>query len=244
MSGKLYIVGTPIGNLGDFSPRAVETLCNVDFIAAEDTRVTVKLLNHFGIKVENRAELEQFIGPPLRKSFMEGFGFEEEKADEAVVKYRERFVPTGMYENEVYEGMETALQSLKEAGKRLIVATSKPEHMAKKILAHFKLDGYFDDICGSCDDSNRNEKDEVIRYALEKHGIESEIYWIGTKPVQGCMACNQCVKLGRCVVNDDVNALVTPRNLPPFSRRVYWLLLQSSSIRVPITLPAVSVTTI
>ena len=47
---KLYIVGTPIGNLGDFSPRAVETLSNCDFIAAEDTRVTVKLLNHFGIK--------------------------------------------------------------------------------------------------------------------------------------------------------------------------------------------------
>ena len=128
-------------------------------------------LNHFGIKVESRAELEQFIGPPLRKSFMEGFGFEEEKATEAVVKYRERFTPIGMYENEVYEGMEQALQSLKEAGKILIVATSKPEHMAKKILAHFKLDDYFDDICGSCDDSNRNEKDEVIRYALEKHGI-------------------------------------------------------------------------
>lgn len=47
---KLYIVGTPIGNLGDFSPRAVETLEKVDFIAAEDTRVTLKLLNHFGIK--------------------------------------------------------------------------------------------------------------------------------------------------------------------------------------------------
>ena len=50
MSGKLYIVGTPIGNLGDFSPRAVETLNNCDFIAAEDTRVTLKLLNHFEIK--------------------------------------------------------------------------------------------------------------------------------------------------------------------------------------------------
>ncbi|HBN38019.1 MAG TPA: 16S rRNA (cytidine(1402)-2'-O)-methyltransferase, partial [Ruminococcaceae bacterium] len=47
MSGKLYVVGTPIGNLGDLSPRAVETLERVDFIAAEDTRVTVKLLNHF-----------------------------------------------------------------------------------------------------------------------------------------------------------------------------------------------------
>ena len=50
MSGKLYVVGTPIGNLGDFSPRAAETLREVDFIAAEDTRITLKLLNHFGIK--------------------------------------------------------------------------------------------------------------------------------------------------------------------------------------------------
>ena len=50
MAGTLYIVGTPIGNLGDFSPRAIEVLSNVDFIAAEDTRVTIKLLNHFGIK--------------------------------------------------------------------------------------------------------------------------------------------------------------------------------------------------
>lgn len=50
MSGKLYVVGTPIGNLGDFSQRAIDTLCDCDFIAAEDTRVTLKLLNHFGIK--------------------------------------------------------------------------------------------------------------------------------------------------------------------------------------------------
>ncbi len=50
MSGTLYVVGTPIGNLGDFSPRAVQTLSDVDFIAAEDTRVTIKLLNHFEIK--------------------------------------------------------------------------------------------------------------------------------------------------------------------------------------------------
>ncbi|MBE6802402.1 MAG: 16S rRNA (cytidine(1402)-2'-O)-methyltransferase [Ruminococcaceae bacterium] len=50
MAGILYVVGTPIGNLGDFSPRAVEVLSNCDFIAAEDTRVTIKLLNHFGIK--------------------------------------------------------------------------------------------------------------------------------------------------------------------------------------------------
>ena len=50
MSGKLYLVGTPIGNLGDLSPRAQETLREADFIAAEDTRVTMKLLNHFEIQ--------------------------------------------------------------------------------------------------------------------------------------------------------------------------------------------------
>ena len=50
MAGTLYVVGTPIGNLGDLSPRALQTLQDVDFIAAEDTRVTLKLLNHFSIK--------------------------------------------------------------------------------------------------------------------------------------------------------------------------------------------------
>lgn len=68
MSGTLYIVGTPIGNLGDMSPRAVETLQKVDFIAAEDTRVSLKLLNHFEIKKpmvsyheHNRAECGERI---------------------------------------------------------------------------------------------------------------------------------------------------------------------------------------
>ncbi len=147
------------------------------------TRCFEYALNHFGIEVESRAELEQFIGPPLRKSFMDGFGFDEEKAEQAVAKYRERFVPNGMYENKVYDGMEQALQSLKKAGKVLIVATSKPEHMAKKILAHFHLDSYFEDICGSCDDAKRNEKDEVIRYALEKHNITdlSDVLMVGDR---------------------------------------------------------------
>ncbi len=74
MSGKLYVVGTPIGNLGDFSPRAIETLEKVDFLAVEDTRVTVKLLNHFGIKKEmlsyyehNKAQKGNLILERLQK---------------------------------------------------------------------------------------------------------------------------------------------------------------------------------
>lgn len=58
MPGKIYVVGTPIGNLEDFTPRARETLQSVDFIAAEDTRVTAKLLNRFGIKKETLSYYE------------------------------------------------------------------------------------------------------------------------------------------------------------------------------------------
>ena len=69
MSGKLYVVGTPIGNLSDFSPRAVETLASVDFIAAEDTRVTLKLLNHFEIKKPMVATLS-IIAESVEKSYL------------------------------------------------------------------------------------------------------------------------------------------------------------------------------
>ena len=61
--GKLYVVATPIGNLGDFSPRAIETLETVDFIAAEDTRVGAKLLNKFEIKKPQVSYFEHFAAP-------------------------------------------------------------------------------------------------------------------------------------------------------------------------------------
>ena len=65
MAGILYLVATPIGNLGDFTPRAVETLENADFIAAEDTRVSMKLLNHFGVKKPS-AITSTITSPPGR----------------------------------------------------------------------------------------------------------------------------------------------------------------------------------
>lgn len=140
-------------------------------------------LKAFGIIVEDLDSLCKFIGPPLRTSFMEYYGFTEAEAEEAVVKYREYFSVTGLYENEVYEGMEALLKGLKAAGKTLIVATSKPEVFARKILEHFKLDGYFKDICGATLDNSRSTKEEVIRYALDKNGItdSSDIIMVGDR---------------------------------------------------------------
>ncbi|HWT27183.1 MAG TPA: HAD family hydrolase [Mobilitalea sp.] len=128
-------------------------------------------LNHWNIHIEDLDSLCPFIGPPLKNSFMEFYHFSEEEADRAVLKYREYFNDTGIYENEVYEGMEELLDKLTKAGKKIIMATSKPEVFARRILEHFHLDQYFYDICGASFDSSRSNKDEVIRYALEKNEI-------------------------------------------------------------------------
>ena len=75
MAGKLYLVATPIGNLGDFSPRALETLEHVDFIAAEDTRVSMKLLNHFSIKkplVSYHQHNQRAAGPTILQRLLSG----------------------------------------------------------------------------------------------------------------------------------------------------------------------------
>lgn len=150
-------------------------------------------LQHFGVDVEDLDSLCEYIGPPLLDSFRNGFGFSEERAREAAAKYRERFVTEGWKENLVYPGMEEALQRLKESGKILIVATSKPEVLAVRILQHFGLDGYFDDICGADDDQNRSRKDEVIRYALKRHELTElqEVIMVGDRKydILGAKAC-------------------------------------------------------
>jgi len=140
-------------------------------------------LKHFNIQIEDLNSLCKHIGPPLREGFIEYYGFSEEEAEQAVKKYREYYEVTGIYENEEYEGIEELLRKLKVAGKTMIVATSKPEKFAKKVIEYFHLEEYFDDICGSNLDSSRAEKAEVIHYALEKNGITdlSQVVMVGDR---------------------------------------------------------------
>ena len=155
-------------------------------------------LQYFGVKVDDLSTLEKYIGPPLEQTFREGFGFGKEQAELAVEKYRERYVPKGMYENHLYAGIEEAVQRLKESDKVLIVATSKPEKFAVTILKYFGLDGYFDDICGADQAAGRNKKSEVIQYVLEKHELTdlSDVLMVGDRKydVEGAQECGlQCM---------------------------------------------------
>jgi len=147
------------------------------------TRSVQYALKANNILVEDLDTLCRHIGPPLKSSFMEFYGFSEEEAQAAILKYREYFIETGIYENEVYEGMEELLDKLKKAGKTLIVATSKPEVFAIRILEHFGLALYFDDICGATLDDTRSKKEDVISYALEKNEITeySNVVMVGDR---------------------------------------------------------------
>ena len=128
-------------------------------------------LKKYGIEAEEN-DLRSFIGPPLVHSFQERFGFDHDKALEAVAYYREYFTAGGMFENSVYPGVEEMLQKLKEDGLMLAVATSKPELFSKQILEHFALTRYFDFIGGAAMDETRTTKVEVLSYALQELQVD------------------------------------------------------------------------
>ncbi len=138
------------------------------------TNSIIYALKKFDIEVENRNALTAFIGPPLEESFRKYYGFSGKDAISAVEYYREYFSEKGWCENSVYDGIIPALAALKDSGKRIYLATSKPEVFAVKIMEHFNLIRYFNDIAGATLDSSRSRKEHVLAYAIKKSGIKDK----------------------------------------------------------------------
>ncbi len=127
-------------------------------------------LANFGIAAEQPV-LKRFIGPPLQTALQEYYGFTEEEAWQVVAKYRERFSDVGLFENTLYPGILELLTALKVAGKTLAVASSKPEVYVKRILEHFNIACFFDEVVGSELDGKRAKKAEVVAEALKRLGL-------------------------------------------------------------------------
>ena len=125
-------------------------------------------LHHLGIEVDDLYSLCKFIGPPLRDSFITYYSLSEKQADVALLKYRERFKDTGIFENKVYEGIDELLHKLSDDNRMLLLASSKPTVFVERILEHFGLRNYFSFVGGSNLDGTRVHKDEVIRYVLDR----------------------------------------------------------------------------
>ncbi len=128
-------------------------------------------LASFGIEEHDQDILRSFIGPPLRTSFMVNYGFDREKAEQAVLKYRERYIPIGVYENRVIDGVPETLEKLRSHGKKLYLSTSKPLDTATEIMRHFDLEKYFDFLGGADFSFGRDEKHQVIEYVFEHCNI-------------------------------------------------------------------------
>lgn len=124
-----------------------------------------------GYPVGKISDYYKFIGPPLLSSLQQYCGVSPEEANRLLGYYRERFSAVGMFENKVYPGIPLLLAELRAAGASLILATSKPEVFAERILEHFELAKYFDCIAGSDLEGARAQKSQVIDYALQKHGV-------------------------------------------------------------------------
>ena len=129
-------------------------------------------LRKWGKEVPDRAKLNRFIGPPLTWSFQNYHGYSEEDSLKAVADYREYYQDKGIYEAEVYPGIRELLADLKALGKTLLVATSKPEDFAVRVLKYLQLDSFFDFVAAATmDEKTRTAKADVIRYGLEQCGV-------------------------------------------------------------------------
>lgn len=127
-------------------------------------------LEKYGIEIEDKSTLNSFIGPPLDESFRKYFKFSILQSFDAVTKYREYYHDRGIFENRLYDGIPELLSALKEAGKTVIMATSKPTVFAERIAVHFGILEYFDVLIGSELNGQRVDKAEVIEEALRQAG--------------------------------------------------------------------------
>ena len=136
------------------------------------TKSVAYALDKLGFPVESHWSLMKFIGPPLSESFREFCGFDGETVQKGINYYREYYADKGIFENKLYDGMKEFLISLKQHGMTVILATSKPEVYAKRILDKFVVSEYFDLIAGSTLDTSRNTKTDVLKYILQKIDID------------------------------------------------------------------------
>ena len=122
-----------------------------------------------GVEITDRRQFIPYIGPPLRETLREFAKFTDEDKIEAMVKaYREHFLQEGIYENPLYPGVSQMLETLKNAGIPMAIATSKYIESAIKVVEYLKIDHYFETIVGSELDGSRSRKAEVIECVLDE----------------------------------------------------------------------------
>lgn len=141
-----------------------------------DTGIGIKksakyALDSFNIPSEDWQELDFFIGPPLLVTFQERYNQSASEADELVIKFRERYSKTGLYESELYNGIENLLSGLKANGIKIGIASSKPQDFVETLLDKFGIAKYFDSICAVSFNADCESKQSIISRCLTELNI-------------------------------------------------------------------------
>lgn len=152
-----------------------------------DPKVGITSAAAYALRCVGRGEVDpetltDFIGPPLHLIFPAHCGLTEQETDAAIRSFRVYYVERGWRENIPYAGMADFLAALRAAGLQCVIATSKPEDTARKILEYFDLARYFDHICGSsAGDKASADKASVIRSALARVGESGRAVMVGDR---------------------------------------------------------------
>lgn len=137
-----------------------------------------------GREVPPMEDLKKFIGPPIHYSYTHFYGVSEDEVGDYIRKYRERYKIKGIYESQLYDGMKELLESLKEKGVKLGIASSKPEHLIYAVADFLKITDCFDAIVGvKVDDSNHSTKAGLVSEAMKLLGAEdkSKVLMVGDR---------------------------------------------------------------
>ena len=140
-------------------------------------------LEKYNIDVNEKSELKKFIGPPLQDSFSTDYGFNEEELEGVIATFREYYSEKGIFENALFPNIEDVLKELKKKKKKLVVATSKPEVFAMKVLMHFNILKYFEYVSAATLDESKIKKELIIKEAISALGIKdlSKVVMIGDR---------------------------------------------------------------
>lgn len=126
-----------------------------------------------GIPYESEESLRKYIGPSLYEEWQQDFGFTPDEANDAIEVFREYYNIYGWWDNTMYDGIPEMLEALRAAGKKIVLATSKPLDTAKKVLELFGLTEYFDFIGGAVSHQN-DQKWQVLNWSLDSIGVNLE----------------------------------------------------------------------
>ncbi len=130
-------------------------------------------MDKLGRPLAPELDIDWTIGPPLKASLMKLLDTEDhDLGEQALLAYRERFSVIGLFENEVYPTVAETLEALKQRDYQLFVATAKPTVYAKRILEHFQLAEFFNEIYGSELTGERTNKGELIEYIVQQEALK------------------------------------------------------------------------